>query len=79
MIIVSYVYKKPIIIIEHRSEHIFQMCKEDGFTNLKFDYTWQHDSLTKLGFIKSRSPKHIIFERSWKLHHISYLVMTNYL
>jgi hypothetical protein len=34
MIIVSYVYKKPIIIIEHRSRHKFQMCKEDGFTNL---------------------------------------------
>jgi len=40
MINVSYVYKKPIIIIEHKSEHKFQMCKEDGLTNLKFDYTW---------------------------------------
>ncbi len=39
MIIVSYVYKKPIIIIKHRFGHKFQMCKEDGFTNLKFDYT----------------------------------------
>ncbi len=39
MIISSYVYKKPIIIIEHRSGHKFQMCKEDGFTNFKFDYT----------------------------------------
>jgi hypothetical protein len=38
-IIVSYVYKKPIIIIEHRFKQKFQMCKEDGFTNLKFDYT----------------------------------------
>jgi hypothetical protein len=79
MIIVSYVYKKPIIIIEHRSKHKFQMCKEDGFTNLKFDYTWQHDWLTKLGFIKSRSPKHVIFERSCKLYHIPYLTITNYL
>jgi hypothetical protein len=39
MNIVSYVYKKPIIIIEHRSGHNFQMCKDDGLTNLKFDYT----------------------------------------
>jgi hypothetical protein len=41
MIIVFYVYKKPIIIIKHRSEHKFQISKEDGFTNLKLDYTWQ--------------------------------------
>jgi hypothetical protein len=61
MIIVSYVYKKPIIIIEHKSKQKFQMCKEDGFKNLKFDYTWQHDSFTKLGFIKFASPKHVIF------------------
>jgi hypothetical protein len=40
MIIVSNVYKKPIIIIEHRSRHKFEMCEEDGCTNLKFDYTW---------------------------------------
>ncbi len=39
MIIVFYVYKKPIIIIEYRFRHKFQMYKEDGFTNLKFDYT----------------------------------------
>ncbi len=39
MIIVSFVYKKPIINIEYKSKHKFQMCKEDGFTNLKFDYT----------------------------------------
>jgi len=77
MIIVYYVYKKPIIIIEHRSRHKFQMCKEDGFTNLKFDYTWQHDLLTKLGFIKSISPKHVIFKRLCKLHHIPYLDTTN--
>jgi hypothetical protein len=31
MIIASYVYKKPIIIIKHKSRHRFQMCKEDGF------------------------------------------------
>jgi hypothetical protein len=55
------------------------MCKEDGFTNLKFDYTWPHDSLTKLVFIKSTSPKHVTFERSCKLHHILYLTTTNYL
>jgi hypothetical protein len=61
MIIISYVYKKPIIIIKHRSKHKFQMCKEDGFTIFKFDYMWQHDLLTKLGFIKSTSPKHVIF------------------
>jgi hypothetical protein len=60
MINVSYVYKKPIII-EHKSEHKFQMCKKDGFTNLKFDYTWQHDSFTNLGFIKFASSKHVIF------------------
>jgi hypothetical protein len=51
------------------SRHKFQMCKEDGFINFKFDYTWQHDLLTKLGFIKFGSPKHVIFERSCKLHH----------
>jgi len=56
-----YVYKKPIIIIEHRFGHKFQMCKEDGFTNFKFDYTWQHNSLTKLGFMKSANPKCVIF------------------
>jgi len=39
MITVSYVDKKPIIIIEHRSRHKFQMCKEDGFANFIFDYT----------------------------------------
>jgi type II secretory pathway component PulC len=65
VIIVSYVYKKPNIIIKHRSRHKFQMSKEDGFTNLKFD------------FIKSISPKRVIFERSCKLHHISYLAITN--
>jgi hypothetical protein len=77
MIIVSYVYKKPIIIIKHRFGNKFQMCKEDGFTNLKFDYTLQRDLLTKLGFTKSTSPKHVIFERSCKLHHIPYLATTN--
>jgi hypothetical protein len=76
MTIVSYVYKKPIIIINHRSRHKFQMCKEDGFTNLNFDYTWQHDLLTKLGFIKSKSSKQVILERSCKLHHIPYLATT---
>jgi hypothetical protein len=39
MIIMSYVFKKPIIIIEHKYGHKFQMCKEDGITNLKFNYT----------------------------------------
>ncbi len=39
MISVSYVYKKPIIIIEHRYRHKFEMCEKDGFTNFKFDYT----------------------------------------
>jgi hypothetical protein len=29
MINVSYVYKKPIIIVEHKSKYKFQMCKED--------------------------------------------------
>jgi hypothetical protein len=72
MIIVFYVYKKPIIIIEHRFEHKFQMCKEDGFKNFKFAYTWQHYSFIKLGFIKSTSPRHVIHERSCKLHHIPY-------
>jgi len=33
MIIIYYVYKKPIIIIKHKFEHKFQMCKEDRFTN----------------------------------------------
>ncbi len=44
-----YVYKKPIIIIKHRSGHKFQMCKEDGLTNFKFDYTttW---FIYKIGF-----------------------------
>jgi hypothetical protein len=72
MIITFYVYKKPIIIIEHKSGHKFQMCKEDGFINLKFDYTWQHDSLTKLGFIKSGSPKHVIFKNhaNYTIFHI---------
>jgi hypothetical protein len=62
MISVSYVYKKPIIIIEHRYRHKFEMCEKDGFTNFKFDYTWQHDSFTKLGYIKSASPKHVILK-----------------
>jgi hypothetical protein len=39
MINMSYVQKIPIIIIEHKSRHKFQMCKEDGFTKLKFDHT----------------------------------------
>ncbi len=37
MIIVPYVYKKPVIIINHKSKYKFQMCKKDEFTNLKFD------------------------------------------
>jgi hypothetical protein len=77
MIIVSYVCKKPIVIIEHKSKHKFQMCKEDGFTNLKFDYTWQHFLFTKFGFIKYVSPKHGIFEKSCKLHHIPHVATTN--
>jgi hypothetical protein len=76
MIIVYYVYKNPIIIVEHRFFFKIQIC-EDGFTNLKFDYGWQHDLLTKLGFTKSTSPKHVIFERSCKLDHIPYLAITN--
>ncbi len=36
MIVVYYVYKKFIIITKDKSEHKFQMCKENGFTNLKF-------------------------------------------
>jgi hypothetical protein len=79
MIIVSYVYKKPIIVIKHRFRHKFQKCKEDAFTNLKFDYTWQHDLLTKLSFINFASPRHVIFERSCKLHHIPHLTFINYL
>jgi hypothetical protein len=79
MIIISYVYKKPIIVIKHRSRYKFQMCKKDGFTNLKFDYTWQHDLLTKLDFMKSISSKHVIFERSCKLHYIPYVTTSNYL
>ncbi len=39
MIIVSYVYKRPIIIIDHRFGHKIQTCKKDGFTNFKFNYT----------------------------------------
>jgi len=58
--------------------HKFQMCKEDGFTNLKFDYTWQLDLLTNLGFIKSINPKHVIFLKSCKLYHIPYVTTTNY-
>jgi hypothetical protein len=41
--------------------------------------TQRHDLLIKLGFIKFASPKHVIFERSCKLHHIPYLTTTNYL
>jgi hypothetical protein len=59
--------------------HKFQMCKEDKFTNFKYDYTWQHDSLTKLGFINFANLIHVIFERSCKLHQISYATTTNYL
>jgi hypothetical protein len=40
-------------------------------TNFKYNHTWQHESLIKLGFIKSRS-SHVIFENSYKLHQISY-------
>jgi hypothetical protein len=53
------------------------MCKVNEFTNLKFDYKWQHDLLTKLDFIKSANPKHVIFEKSCKLYHIPYLATTN--
>ncbi len=38
-------------------------------TNFKYNHTWQHDSLIKLGFIKSRS-SHVIFDNSYKLHQI---------
>ncbi len=52
------------------------MCKEN---RIKYDYTQQHNSLTKLGFIKSTNPKNVIFQRSCKLHQISYVTTTNYL
>jgi len=29
----------------------------------KYNYTWQHDSLIKLGFIKSKS-SHVVFDNS---------------
>jgi len=45
MIIVSYVYKKPIIIIEHRFGHKFQMCKENGFTDFNLI---THDNMIHL-------------------------------
>jgi hypothetical protein len=38
------------------------MCKEDKFTKLKYNYTWQHDALTKLGFIKFTSPNMLILK-----------------
>jgi hypothetical protein len=79
MIIIPYVYKKSIIIIKHKSKYKFQMCNEHGLTNLKFNYTWQHDLLTKLGYIKSTSSKHVIFLKPCKLHHIPYVATTNYL
>jgi hypothetical protein len=60
MIIVSYDYKKPIIIRENKYGPKFQMRNEDKFIILKFHYTWQHDSFTNLGFIKSASPKYVI-------------------
>jgi hypothetical protein len=34
MIIISYFYKKPIVIVKHRYEHKYQMCKKDELTNL---------------------------------------------
>jgi len=55
------------------------MCKEDGFIHFKYDHTWQHDFLAKLGFIKFTSPKHVILEKSCKLHQIPYVATTNYL
>jgi hypothetical protein len=57
-VIFTWGYKKNIISLKHRS------------TNFKYDYTWEHDSLAKLGFIKVASPKHVIFERPCKLQQI---------
>ncbi len=52
---------------------------EHRFTIFKYDFTWKHHSLTKLGHIKSTSSKHVTFERSCKSHQISYVATTNYL
>ncbi len=79
MIIVLYVYKKSIIITKRRSGYKFQMCNENGFTNFKFNYTWQHDLLKKFDSIKSTSPKYVIFLKPCKLDHIPYVATTNYL
>ncbi len=55
MITVFYVYKKPIIIKEHRFKHKFQMCKEDGFTNLKIWLLMTTWFVYKIGFYKIRN------------------------
>jgi hypothetical protein len=61
MIIVSYVYKKPIIIIEHRSKHKFQMSKEDSqISNLI-----THDNMIHFQnwiLSKSASLKHVFLK-----------------
>ncbi len=55
----------------------FKCVKKMDSQISNFDYSWQHDLFTKLCFIKFLSPKHVIFERSCKLHHIPYLATTN--
>jgi len=77
MIIVSYVYKKPVIIIEHRSRHKCVKRMDSQISNLV-----THNNmirLQKLSIIESANPKQVILKRSCKLHHIPYLITTNYL
>ncbi len=44
---------------------------------MKDNHTWHHDSLTKLCYMKSTSPKHLTFDNSYKLHQISYAPIIN--
>jgi hypothetical protein len=63
----------------------FNMCKKNNhiwikiwyYTNFKYNHTWQHDSLIKLGFMKSTSLEHVIFNNSYKLHQTSYELIAN--
>jgi hypothetical protein len=75
MIIVSYVYKKPIIIIGNRSGHKFQMCKEDDHKS----QIWLHMTtwlVYKIGFYKIRESKTCHF---WKIMQITpYSISNNY-
>jgi hypothetical protein len=73
-----YEWKVQLSKIEKYRWQMGKTCVSDHCI-FKYDYTWQFDFLAKLGFIKTASPKHAIFERSCKSHQISYVTITNHL